>query len=113
MIAELEWCLQGRLLEGYHRAISAVRFAVNQRYHELKALSRDPISMQDPQHVAAFMNQKDEAYAWWFTFFIDRWGSLLTGLPCGIADADIRTPWPQTLDVCRHSILTASEKVFN
>ncbi|KAF8609717.1 hypothetical protein BDV93DRAFT_518479 [Ceratobasidium sp. AG-I] len=89
---------KGRLLEGYHRAISAVRFAVNQRYHELKPLSRDPICLQDPQHVSALMNQKDKVCVWWFTFFIDRWGSLLTGLPCGIADADIRTPWPQTFD---------------
>ncbi|KAG9123968.1 hypothetical protein FRC07_013329 [Ceratobasidium sp. 392] len=99
---------KGRLLEGYHRAISAVRFAVNKGFHELKALSKDPVSMQDPQHQLALMIQKDKVCAWWFTFWIDRWGSLLTGLPSGIADADIRTPWPQTLEEIIDNVHTDS-----
>ncbi|KAG8697117.1 hypothetical protein FRC09_008063 [Ceratobasidium sp. 395] len=99
---------KGRLLEGYHRAISAVRFAVNRGFHELKALPKDPVSMQDPQHQMALINQKDRVCAWWFTFWIDRWGSLLTGLPSGIADADIRTPWPQTLEEIIDNVHTDS-----
>jgi hypothetical protein len=43
--------------------------------------------------------------AYRFTFAVDRWGSLLTGLPCGIADNDIKTPWPQTVDVGQLSAL--------
>ncbi|KAB5594267.1 hypothetical protein CTheo_2348 [Ceratobasidium theobromae] len=97
MLALYLYC-KGRLLEGYHRAVSAVRFAVNQGFHTIKALSRDPISMQDPSHALAVINERDRVCSWWFTFFIDRWGSLLTGLPCGIADADIQTPWPQTFE---------------
>ncbi|KAG8735071.1 hypothetical protein FRC10_011015 [Ceratobasidium sp. 414] len=99
---------KGRLLEGYHRAISAVRFAVNRGFHELKALSKDPICMQDPQHQLALINQKDRVCAWWFTYWIDRWGSLLTGLPSGIADAEIRTPWPQTLEEIIDNVHTDS-----
>ncbi|KAG9092488.1 hypothetical protein FS749_015683 [Ceratobasidium sp. UAMH 11750] len=99
---------KGRLLEGYHRAISSVRFAVNRGVHELKALPKDPVSMQDPQHQLALMNQKDRVCAWWFTYWIDRWGSLLTGLPSGIADADIHTPWPQTLEEIIDNVHTDS-----
>ncbi|QRV76356.1 Fungal specific transcription factor domain [Ceratobasidium sp. AG-Ba] len=99
---------KGRLLEGYHRAISAVRFAVNKGFHELQALSQDQQTIHDPQYQLALINQKDKVCAWWFTFFIDRWGSLLTGLPCGIADADIRTPWPQTLEEIIDNVHTNS-----
>ncbi|EUC53671.1 fungal specific transcription factor domain protein [Rhizoctonia solani AG-3 Rhs1AP] len=98
MLALYYYC-KGRLLEGYHRAISAVRFAVNHGFHTIKPLAIDALNMQNPAHVAAMYDQKDKVCAWWFTFFVDRWGSLLTGLPCGIADGDIRTPWPQTLDL--------------
>ncbi|CAE6462929.1 unnamed protein product [Rhizoctonia solani] len=94
----LYYYCKGRLLEGYHRAISAVRFAVNHGFHTIKPLSIDALSMQNPAHVIAVYDQKDKVCAWWFTFFVDRWGSLLTGLPCGIADGDIKTPWPQTVD---------------
>ncbi|CAE6419432.1 unnamed protein product [Rhizoctonia solani] len=97
MLALYYYC-KGRLLEGYHRAISAVRFAVNHGFHTIEPLAIDALSMQNPAHVVAVYDQKDRVCAWWFTFFVDRWGSLLTGLPCGIADGDIRTPWPQTLD---------------
>ncbi|CUA77608.1 hypothetical protein RSOLAG22IIIB_02625 [Rhizoctonia solani] len=100
MLALYYYC-KGRLLEGYHRAISAVRFAVNHGFHTIKPLSIDALSMQNPTHVVAVYGQKDKVCAWWFTFFVDRWGSLLTGLPCGIADGDIKTPWPQTVDVSR------------
>ncbi|KAF8707392.1 GAL4-like Zn(II)2Cys6 (or C6 zinc) binuclear cluster DNA-binding domain, partial [Rhizoctonia solani] len=94
----LYYYFKGRLLEGYHRAISAVRFAVNHGFHAIVPLSIGALNMQNNVHAAAVYNQKDRVCAWWFTFFIDRWGSLLTGLPCGIADDDIKTPWPQTLD---------------
>ncbi|CAE6457042.1 unnamed protein product [Rhizoctonia solani] len=97
MLALYYYC-KGRLLEGYHRAVSAARFAVNHGFHAIKPLSIDSLNPQNPTHVMAVYNQKDRVCAWWFTFFVDRWGSLLTGLPCGIADGDIKTPWPQTLD---------------
>ncbi|KAH7345323.1 hypothetical protein B0J17DRAFT_639414 [Rhizoctonia solani] len=97
MLALYYYC-RGRLLEGYHRAISAVRFAVNHGFHAIKPLSIDALDLQNPTHVMAVYDQKDKVCGWWLTFFVDRWGSLLTGLPCGIADGDIRTPWPQTLD---------------
>ncbi|CAE6506016.1 unnamed protein product [Rhizoctonia solani] len=97
MLALYYYC-RGRLLEGYHRAISAVRFAVNHGFHAIKPLAIDALDLQNPTHVAAVYDQKDKVCGWWLTFFVDRWGSLLTGLPCGIADGDIRTPWPQTLD---------------
>ncbi|KAJ1311776.1 hypothetical protein OPQ81_010244 [Rhizoctonia solani] len=97
MLALYYYC-KGRLLEGYHRAISAARFAVNHGFHAIKPISVNTLDLQNPTHVAAVYNQKDRVCAWWFTFFVDRWGSLLTGLPCGVADGDIKTPWPQTLD---------------
>ncbi|KAG8689867.1 hypothetical protein FRC11_000122 [Ceratobasidium sp. 423] len=97
MLALYYYC-KGRLLEGYHRGVSAARFAVNHGFHAIKPLSIDSLNLQNPTHVVSVYNQKDRVCAWWFTFFVDRWGSLLTGLPSGIADGDIRTPWPQTLD---------------
>ncbi|CEL57399.1 hypothetical protein RSOLAG1IB_02138 [Rhizoctonia solani AG-1 IB] len=97
MLALYFYC-KGRLLEGYHRTISAVRFAVNHGFHTIKPLSIDTLNVQNPLHALAVYNQKDRVCAWWFTFAVDRWGSLLTGLPCGIADNDIKTPWPQTVD---------------
>lgn len=61
----INYMSKGRLLEGYHRAVSAVRFAVNQGFHTIKALSRDPISMQDPSHALAVINERDRVCSWW------------------------------------------------
>ncbi|KAF8760879.1 GAL4-like Zn(II)2Cys6 (or C6 zinc) binuclear cluster DNA-binding domain [Rhizoctonia solani] len=89
----LYYYFKGRLLEGYHRAISAVRFAVNHGFHAIA-----PLSIGTSTCKTTFMPPLCTTKRIEFTFFIDRWGSLLTGLPCGIADDDIKTPWPQTLD---------------
>ncbi|ELU41593.1 hypothetical protein AG1IA_04375 [Rhizoctonia solani AG-1 IA] len=61
----LYYYFKGRLLEGYHRAISAVRFAVNHGFHAIAPLSIGTSNMQNPVHAAAVYNQKDRVCAWW------------------------------------------------
>ncbi|KDQ07074.1 hypothetical protein BOTBODRAFT_60244 [Botryobasidium botryosum FD-172 SS1] len=84
-----------RMVEAHYYISTSMSLAIACGLNTIQSLNlNDPYtaSMLKPAHDLVELG--DRINMFWMLFNIDRAGSLLTGVPCGLADQKIDTTWP-------------------
>ncbi|KAK1921689.1 hypothetical protein DB88DRAFT_443137, partial [Papiliotrema laurentii] len=91
----------GRYHEGWILCGMAVRMILSTGLHQIRSCVYAPEPPRDP-----FLRGKTvDADRSWSILAVERTGALATGFPCGIADADIITPFPRAFgDIASRSV---------